>query len=410
MKIKPIYLLTLATLLALSSSAQERYTTTTLKVFDNEHLNFSGEYAKKGLAPNEKGVIRIADGRVLLKKIALPKTRKYTEVKVKVTISSAGDRWDKSGSLFIIPSSSKINMLGIAGGQGQLPAFPIAEEKLPGVISAADYQPTVELMRFMTPFGVGYYSNHKDFAARRPVYIPFFEKQVVWEQDITDRLPLLNGEVMVGAWIDTWTAEGYNIDVELVVKESTLSKDPKQKQWLMPLVNTVYYAGQGIPDIFGRRDIEVEFELPKNVKNAQIKYIVTGHGGHSEGDEFVKKENIIYVDGKKALAFTPWRDDCASFRRFNPGSGVWLIKDTASYIDTTTGKYAKKEIEERLASSDISRSNWCPGTSVEPVTINLPTLAPGKHKVRFSIPKAQVTDGNKLNHWLVSSYVIGEIR
>lgn len=410
MKIKPIYLLTLATLLALSSSAQERYTTTTLKVFDNEHLNFSGEYAKKGLTPNEKGVIRIADGRVLLKKIVLPKTHKYTEVKVKVTISSAGDRWDKSGSLFIIPASSKINMLGIAGGQGQLPAFPIAEEKLPGVISAADYQPAVELMRFMTPFGVGYYSNHKDFAARRPVYIPFFEKQVVWEQDITDRLPLLNGEVMVGAWIDTWTAEGYNIDVELVVKESSLSKDPKQKQWLMPLVNTVYYAGQGIPDIFGRRDIEVEFELPKNVKNAQIKYIVTGHGGHSEGDEFVKKENIIYVDGKKALAFTPWRDDCASFRRFNPGSGVWLIKDTASYIDTTTGKYAKKEIEERLASSDISRSNWCPGTSVEPVTINLPTLAPGKHKVRFSIPKAQVADGDKLNHWLVSSYVIGEIR
>lgn len=402
--------LALATLVSLGASAQERFTNTTVKIFDHEHLNFSGEYAKKGLVPDVKGVVRIADGRVLLKKIAIPKTKKYTEAKVRVTLSSAGDRWDKSGSLFVIPATSKVNMLTVAQGEATLPAYPVTQEKLPGIIPSAGYQPTVELMRFMTPFGVGYYSGREGFEKRRPVYIPFFEKQVVWEQDITDRLPLLNGEALIGVWIDTWTAEGYNIDVELTVKESTLPIDPKQKQWIAPLVNTVYYAGQGMPDIFGRRDIEVEVDIPKNVKNTMLKYIVTGHGGHSEGDEFVKKENIIYLDGQKVLAFTPWRDDCASFRRFNPGSGVWLMRDTASYIDTVSNKYAEKEIEERIASSDLSRSNWCPGSVVEPVTINLPNIKPGKHKIRFSIPKAQVADGDKMNHWLISAYMVGTIR
>ena len=33
------------------------------------------------------------------------------------------------------------------------------------------------------------------------------------------------------------------------------------------------------------------------------KYIVTGHGGHSGGDEFVEKRNIVSVDGKEVLNF-----------------------------------------------------------------------------------------------------------
>lgn len=97
-------------------------------------------------------------------------------------------------------------------------------------------------------------------------------------------------------------------------------------------MNTVYYMGQSYPDIFARRDVSTDFTVPKGAKNIRLKYIVTGHGGHSGGDEFVQKRNIISVDGKEVLNFIPWRDDCASFRRFNPATGVWLIKRLASYI------------------------------------------------------------------------------
>ena len=67
-------------------------------------------------------------------------------------------------------------------------------------------------------------------------------------------------------------------------------------------------------------------------KNVRLKYIVTGHGGHSGGDEFVEKRNIVSIDGKEVLNFIPWRSDCASFRRFNPATGVWLKERLASYI------------------------------------------------------------------------------
>ena len=119
-----------------------------------------------------------------------------------------------------------------------------------------------------------------------------------------------------------------------------------------------------------------------------------------------QKRNIISVDGKEVLNFIPWRDDCASFRRFNPATGVWLIKRLASYIGEKG--YTEKEVEEPLASSDLSRSNWCPGSDVVPEEAVIGTLAPGKHTFTVSIPEAQAVDGNKLNHWLVSAYLVWE--
>ncbi len=150
----------------------------------------------------------------------------------------------------------------------------------------------------------------------------------------------------------------------------------------------------------------MDFDMPKAAKNVRLKYIVTGHGGHSGGDEFVEKRNIVSVDGKEVLNFIPWRDDCASFRRFNPATGVWLIPRVAAYIGDKG--YTTKEIEEPLASSDLSRSNWCPGSDVMPEEAVIGDLPAGKHSFKVSIPEAQQVDGNKLNHWLVSAYLVWE--
>ncbi|HNP91517.1 peptide-N-glycosidase F-related protein, partial [Macellibacteroides fermentans] len=120
--------------------------------------------------------------------------------------------------------------------------------------------------------------------------------------------------------------------------------------------------------------------------------------------EFVEKRNIISIDGKEVLNFIPWRDDCASFRRFNPATGVWLRERLAAYIGK--GGYQKKLVEEPLASSDLSRSNWCPGSDVKPVEVALPNLGEGSHTITFSIPEAQNIKDNELNHWLISAYLV----
>ena len=141
---------------------------------------------------------------------------------------------------------------------------------------------------------------------------------------------MLEREAYVGIFIDTWTPEGYIASLVLDIEESQIGVDAIKQKHVEPLINTVYYMGQTYPDIFARK----------------VKYIVTGHGGHSGGDEFVEKRNIISIDGKEVLNFIPWRDDCASFRRFNPATGVWLRERLAAYIGK--GGYQKKLVEEPL--------------------------------------------------------------
>ena len=380
---------------------------TTIKVFDKTNVNYEPTKIAGFNAADADGIIRLVNGRIILKKIQVPHYERNVKVYIKTTIASNGDRWDKTGSCFVLPRKSAINLMTIAEGKNKFPAVDSLKlEKLVGVVAGKDYLPTVELMRFMTPFGVGFYSNTNDTltAKRRPVYIPKWEKCVQWQQDITDLYPLLEDEAYVGVFIDTWTEQGYLASMELQFKESPISCDRMQRRQVMPLLNTVYYIGQEYPDIFARKPITTDFVLPKGVRNVRLKYIVTGHGGHDGGDEFVQKENILSLDGKEVKRFIPWRDDCASFRRFNPATGVWLEKRVASYIGENG--YTEKEVEESVASSDFSRSNWCPGTDVVPEEVELADLKAGRHTFTVDIPKAQPINGNEMNHWLVSAYLV----
>lgn len=406
-------LLLTATLVCLSLGtilAQRFQQPTTVKVFDQTPICFNPQLYPDGIAAQPNNTLYLGNGRIALKKIHIPPFRNYTEVDIEIALVSKGDPWDKSGSCFVIPASSNISMLNVANNSAAYPPTDSTRyEALKGIVAGTDYLPTVELMRFMTPFGVGHFSDNTDSvsAKRRPIYVDGWADKVVWTQRITDLLPLLEGDFYVGVYIDTWTKEGYAVDVKLTYRESNLRADRKPKTKVLPLINTNYYMGQSLPDIFSRKDVEVDFTIPKRAKNVRLKYIATGHGGHSGGDEFRPQRNIVYINNTEVLNFLPWRTDCASFRRFNPTSGTWLAKRTTAYI-TDEGKRGEKEIEESLASSDLSRSNWCPGSDVVPEEVNLPTLGAGNHTLRISIPESAPMSDNKLNHWLVSAYLVWE--
>lgn len=371
-----------------------------IQVFQDEQISWGHPEATDSITANKDGIIRLTGGRIILKKISIPHFEKNTTAKVHVSLVSNGDPWDKSGSCFILPKESAINLLSIQKKENQFPDFKIGEENFPGIVQAANYIPTLELMRFMTPFGVGHFSDHPRTKEIKPVYIPEWEKEVRWEQDVSDRLSELEGEIWVGVWIDSWTKEGYKVSVNLEFDESDVPNHKAKKTWTSPIVNTINFFGpMNFADFFSRNDLTSSFTLPKNVTNVRLNYIVTGHGGHEGGDEFVKKEHIISVDKEKVFSFIPWRNDCASFRRFNPSSGVWTEKTT----------WKGKEIDERVASSDYSRSNWCPGTDISPVEIELYGLMVGEHTFTISIPEAQELKENELNHWLISAYLTGDI-
>ena len=130
---------------------------------------------------------------------------------------------------------------------------------------------------FHDTFRVGHFSTPDDSLThnRKPVYIDHWEDSVSWEQDITDLYPLLEGGAYVGIFIDTWTTEGYIASMTVDVDESGLAYDPLTRRHVEPLMNTVYYEGQTYPDIFARRDVSTDFEIPAGVRNVRLKYIVT---------------------------------------------------------------------------------------------------------------------------------------
>lgn len=382
----------------------------TVQVFEQAKVCFAPDlYPTAYTAPGADSIYHLANGRILLKKVTLPDYRRNVSLSLRVTVASNGDRWDKSGSCFVLPNASAISLLNIARGEKQFPAVDSTKlEKMVGIVPGEGYLPTVELMRFMTPFGVGHFSSPTDSlsSVRKPVYIDQWADSVSWQQNITDLYPLLEGGAYVGIFIDTWNPDGYVASITITADESDIACDALPRGHVEPLMNTVYYMGQTYPDIFARQDVSIPFTVPEGAHNVRLRYIVTGHGGHSGGDEFVQKENIVSVDGKPVLSFIPWRSDCASFRRFNPATGVWLKKRLAAYI--TEKGYATKEVEEPVASSDFSRSNWCPGSDVVPEEVQLTDIQPGQHTFTVSIPEAQPINGDELNHWLVSAYLLWE--
>ncbi|WP_317196414.1 peptide-N-glycosidase F-related protein [Chryseobacterium sp. RR2-3-20] len=113
--------------------------------------------------------------------------------------------------------------------------------------------------------------------------------------------------------------------------------------------------------------------------------MTTGHGGWENGDEFIPKINSIYLDGKLSFSFTPWRTDCGSYRLYNPASG---------------------NFPDGLSSSDLSRSNWCPGTITNPEFISLGNLKAGKHTIQVKIPQGK-PEGTSFSAWNVSGVLLG---
>ncbi len=362
----------------------------TISVFEEQPLYFDMAF-KDSLAPQE-GIYALDAGRVLMKQVVLPRYQQHTNITINMQLVSNGDPWDKYGSVFVLPKGS-LPFTVLENEEGLVST----EAPYPAVTAEGQYLPALELLRFMTPFGVGYYSDTLDHI--KPVYIPEWEKEVQWSQNITHLAGALCDTVWVGVFIDTWTKEGYRLSIDLEFDESEVPYHEATPLQYASVVNTVKYLPlQKLYDGFAQQALEASFTLPDSATNVQLHYLVSGHGGHAGGDEFVECKNVLAVNGKEVHRFTPWRNDCASFRRFNPSSGVW----------TQEIEWRGETMQERIASSDLSRSNWCPGSDVPPVVIPLNGLGGGTHQLSIAMPTAQPIEDNAMNHWLVSAYVTWE--
>ena len=156
---------------------------TTIPVFSHQQINFTDSIINPE-DDKENVTYRYAGGTLVLKKIKLPESRNNI-VFANLSEYSNGDAYDRTGCVFIIPVDREISFLnGLRKNVHALPLYKNKQGKeYQGVVMTKDYLPPLELMRFFTPFGVGYYNNRSKIEGYN------WADSATYKQDITDLLP-----------------------------------------------------------------------------------------------------------------------------------------------------------------------------------------------------------------------------
>lgn len=351
---------------------------TTISIFENETINFTSDLKK------DEKILRFAKGTLILRKVKYPKIEANANVFVELTEQSAGDAYDRTGSVFIIPQNKEKSFFdALQNGAKTIPSFDNGNGKTyQGVVATENYEPPLELMRFFTPFGIQQF-NHLKLKDKN------WHDKAYYRQDISDLKEVLSEkEFWTGVFIGNYDKNGHKVSLEMTIHKDGL--DVFKNNTATPLFNTLNIMemeGQEYATMFNSpKGLITDFTLKKDLKNAKLRYITTGHGGWENGDEFLPKENTILVDGKEVFSFVPWRTDCGSYRLYNPASGNFA---------------------NGLSSSDYSRSNWCPGTTTNPIYISLGDLKAGNHQIQILIPQGE-KEGNSFSSWNVSGVLLGD--
>lgn len=365
-----------------------------LAIFDNENINFD----PNRIVPKENELVtdkvyHFSNGSVVLKKIKItPELKNSQAIFAKLSCKSNGDAYDRTGSVFVIPTNKNAATITLLDayqkGLDKLPVYTDNKgNKYQGIIKEKEYTPAIEIMRFFTPFGVNYFND------KRKINNYNWAKEVVYKEEVTSVIPTDEDEIWIGVFIGNYDKGGHIVSLELDAYPS-LDKNEKEKldkKYIAPLfstVNTLEMSGQNYGGLFANDTLKVNFEINADVQNLELLYTTTGHGGWGKGDEFVPRMNKVFIDGQEVFKIIPWRTDCGTYRLSNPASG---------------------NFQDGLSSSDLSRSNWCPGSLTAPYSIPLPKLEKGKHTVEVIIAQGP-NDGQSTNHWNISGVLVGQLK
>ncbi|RYY07388.1 MAG: peptide-N-glycosidase, partial [Sphingobacteriaceae bacterium] len=172
---------------------ESRYKTVT--VFNQEQLSFG--YDQPNPAEGQTNITyHYAGGTVILKKIKLPDYKSGTQLFAELSQYSNGDAYDRTGSVFMIPVDKPQSFL--QGLQKGVKTLPVYKEKYQGVVATDNYLPTLELLRFFTPFGIRKYNAASNIKGYN------WADSAVFREDITELQPRLQGEVWIGVFIGNY--------------------------------------------------------------------------------------------------------------------------------------------------------------------------------------------------------------
>ena len=316
--------------IALSDEGKPGKNNDTVLIFDKNDIHFTLDEPAK--YDTEK-VFAEDNGRLIYTNVILPSYDKQVRITAHLAIHpipkdavAVYDPWDRAGNIRL----------------------------------CTDGKPDIEIIKFITSYG------------------GFTE----YEVDISHLAPLLKDRCTIKAFIDTWLTPAWKVDLHLIYETTEENNNPV---WTSGIMYTNSYTDADMDE----DGISVTVDIPENMKRVKMHYFVSGHcTDGTDADEFVSKDNVIYIDDCVVYRYKPWRNDCRGFREVNPYTRRW-----------SDGSW----------SSDYSRSGWCPGDMVLPLELDLSDhLTPGVHTLRFVIENVRPKDDNDhFGYWRISSYLFG---
>jgi len=362
-----------------------------ISVFQNQTINYNTSIkvpTGKLMEPNT--TFEFSHGSVVLKRILLPESiRKSASIHVELSCWSDGDSYDRVGSVFILKTASENNVTYLEAFKNGIDVLPITtdvdENEYQGIVSEDGFDTEIEIMRFVTTFGVGHYNE------KRKINNYNWVDKALYNQDVTSLIPNDEKDLFIGVFIGNYDKNGHkiNLDINVYPEDEDEKEEKISRRYMQPLFSTAQImetSGQNYGKLFRNDSLNVTFNIPHNVENLTLLYTTTGHGGWTHGDEFNQRINEIFLDDVSLFKIVPWRSDCGTHRLANPASG---------------------NFHNGQSSSDFSRSNWCPGTITPPFVIPLELAAPGRHRLEVVIDQG-ASEGSYFNHWRISGVIVGD--
>ena len=226
----------------------------------------------------------------------------------------------------------------------------------------------VELMRFVTGFGAA----------------------ASFEEDVTAFAPLLHDEVTLRARISTYSDRpGWTISVRLTYDTSGVGA--RRPLVARPLMSNPHVTASS-------HTLRAVTVIPAETGTPRLRVLSTGHATDGIGaNEFISSTHVLRVDGVEVARWRPWRAGDGTGRARNPYSGRWTIDG------------------REVWSSELDRSGWAPGQSVEPTIIPVPELSPGRHEIELEILGIRAAEGGSEadgpgphGYWVVSVVLVAD--
>ncbi|XXX72414.1 peptide-N-glycosidase F-related protein [Sorangium sp. So ce134] len=319
-----------------------------------ENVVFYDGYAATVDEPVPDGVIRHNNSLVATRLTDELRAKVQTTLKVRVVVGARCDNYDRLGSvnLALVPKGAKTYVSGEVD--------------------------RIEVARFVTPF--------MDMN-KQPTTVPY-------EWEASNLVPILKDPDLL-ADHDFWFelsifgvpyaaneevagCAGRN-DTQLgsLLLYTDSAQEAQDFSVLLPLAigeDFNNYA-TGASDKVGTTRKTVSFELPADTQNAQLVLITSNHGANQGGEEYIRREHHVYVDGELALQYKPGRTSCEPFRKYNTQSnGIY-------------GRSPRSDAEWQ------SFSNWCPGDVIDTRIVPWGAASAGMHEFVIDVPDATFVDG-----------------